>query len=231
MSSQNQDQNTLQKDSECPFGPQYQVYWNMRYALFEKFDQARVDATALYTLIPEGFALELAKKASGGHTLDICSGVGAMSIALARQGQRVTSVELDPERVAMARHNAGLYDVAERIDFRTGDITSAETLDALPDDIHTLFLDPPWGNGPGDYRRRPVTYLEHLQLAGLDLRELVSRIRCKEVMMRFPPNFDVGILEKISGEKVSYVTPSGYLHWYFLRTSKRQFLTIPDRSS
>jgi hypothetical protein len=31
----------------CPYGPELQIYWDMRYRLFSKFDQAMVDATGL----------------------------------------------------------------------------------------------------------------------------------------------------------------------------------------
>jgi trimethylguanosine synthase len=218
------------KSQPCPFGPEFQVFWDMRYTLMSKFDQARVDATGLYTMVPEAFALDMARRAGGSRSLDICSGIGAMSIALARAGQSVTAVEIDAERVAMARHNAALYGVGDRIDFRLADITAEATLRALPKDIDTAVLDPPWGKGPGDYQRRPVTRLADLQLAGLDLRELVGSVECREVMMRLPPNFDIGIFREASGEKLAYVTSAGYLHWYFIRMPREQFARVPDRS-
>ena len=216
---------------QCPFGPEYQVFWDMRYSLMSKFDRARVDATGLYTMVPEAFALDMAQRAGGSRSLDICSGIGAMSIALARAGQSVTAVEIDASRVAMARHNAALYGVADRIDFRLADITAEATLRTLPKDIHTVVLDPPWGKGPGDYLRRRVTCLADLQLAGLDVRQLVGSIDCRVVMIRLPPNFDVGIFRHSTGEKLAYVTSVGYLHWYFIRMPREQFARVPDRSA
>ena len=215
----------------CPYGPEFEVYWNMRYRLFSKFDQAMVDATGLYTMVPEASALDMAGRSSGSRALDLCSGVGSMSVALARSGQQVTAVEIDQQRVAMAKHNAQIYGVADLIDFRQEDITAETTLQSLPADIDTLWIDPPWGQGPGEYIRRPVIYLEDLQLAGMDLRRLVRSITCSEVMMRFPPNFDVGIFRQTQGEKLAYVTRKGYLHWYFMRMPKQQFIGIPDQST
>ena len=95
----------------------------------------------------------------------------------------------------------------------------------------TLFLDPSWEDGPGDYQRRQLTYLEDIQLAGFDLRVLVENIACCEVMMRLPPNFDIGIICQAKGEKIAYVTRTGYLHWYYIRMPKQEFLRIPDRSA
>ncbi len=110
-------------DNNCPFGPKYQIYWDMRDELFSKFDQAQVDASGLYTMVPERCASDLAKRVNGSVVLDVCSGIGAMSIAFARTGKEVTSIEIDDERVAMAAHNASLYGVADKIDFRVADVT------------------------------------------------------------------------------------------------------------
>lgn len=202
----------------------------MRYALFSKFDEAQVDATGLYTMVPEAYALRLARRISGPLVLDVCSGIGSMSIAVARTGRKVIGVEIDEKRVAMARHNTRLYGVADRVDFRVADITSRETLQSLPADIETVFLDPPWGDGPGDYQRRPRTYLRHLRLAGMDLRDLVSNIPCHEVVMRLPPNFDIGIFKNVSGDKSGFRSTDGAIHWFFIRTTRQQFINIPDRS-
>jgi trimethylguanosine synthase len=215
----------------CPYGPEFQIYWDMRYKLFSKFDEAMVDATGLYTMLPEAYALDMASRVSGSRSLDVCSGIGAMAVAMARNGQQVTAIEIDADRVAMAQHNAGIYGVAERIDFRNADITSTATLQSLPEDIDTLSLDPPWGDGPGGYQRRQLTYLEDLQLAGMDLRLLAENIACREVMMRLPPNFDIGIFRQARGEKIAYVTREGYLHWYYIRLPKQEFISIPDRSA
>ena len=221
---------TLSNTDPCPYGPELQIYWNMRYRLFSKFDQARVDATGLYTMVPEAFALDMARRARGSRTLDICSGIGSMSVAFARVGKQVTAIEIDADRLAMAAHNARIYGVADRIDFRQADITSEATLQSLPAKIDTVFLDPPWGEGPGDYMRRPMIYLADLQLAGMDLRALAGTIPCKEIAMRLPPNFDIGIIRHARGEKIAYVTSKGYLHWYYIRMPKEQFMGIPQRS-
>ncbi|MCW8926967.1 MAG: trimethylguanosine synthase [Xanthomonadales bacterium] len=213
---------------QCPYGPRYQVYWNMRYALFSRFDEAKVDAAGLYTMVPEKYALAMARRASGKRVLDICSGIGSISIAFARCGQQVTGVEIDENRVAMARHNARLYGVADKIDFLVADITSDMTLESLPADIDSVFLDPPWGKEPGDYQRRPVTRLQHLELAGMDLRTLVEKIDCHEVFIRLPPNFNLDIFRNVTGDKVAFTTKAGQTHWFFVRTTKQQFVDLPD---
>ena len=214
----------------CPFGPEYQVHWNLRYKLFSKFDEARVDAHGLYTMIPERWALIVAQEASGSHILDVCSGLGSMSIAFARSGKSVTAVEIDADRVEMARHNARLYGVAEKIEFRTQDITRPETLKALPHDIDTLWIDPPWGKTINDYRDRPIVRLEDLALGDTDLRDLASKIDSKEVLFRVPRNFDIGIFADVDCPKFKFASSDNQPIWFYLRMTKDQFIALPDAS-
>ena len=221
---------TNNENSLCPFGSEYQPFWNMRYSLFSKFDDAKVDAGGLYTMVPEAYAVAMAKRASGSKTLDICSGIGSMSIAFARAGQKVTAIEIDENRVSMARHNAQLYNVEDKIETLAADITSDVALSSLDADIDTVWLDPPWGTRIGEYRTRPIIYLENLKLAGLDLRELVGKISCHEVMLRLPPNFDTGVFRAVTGDKYKF-SIGNHLLWYFIRTTKQEFVGIPDRST
>jgi 23S rRNA G2445 N2-methylase RlmL len=55
----------------------------------------------------------------------------------------VIAIDIDPKKIEIARHNAELYGVADRIQFIIGDyFTLAPTLKA-----DVVFLSPPWG-GP-----------------------------------------------------------------------------------
>lgn len=55
----------------------------------------------------------------------------------------VIAIDIDPEKVEMARHNAAVYGVADHIDFIVGDFF--ELAPNLKADM--VFLSPPWG-GP-----------------------------------------------------------------------------------
>jgi len=60
-----------------------------------------------------------------------------------RTGERVIAIDVDPVRLTIAKHNAEIYGVADRIDFILGDFMQlAPTLKA-----DVVFLSPPWG-GP-----------------------------------------------------------------------------------
>jgi uncharacterized protein len=80
----------------------------------------------------------------GGHVLDTATGLGYTAIALARGGAQVTTIELDPLVLELARRNPwsdGLSD-ERRIDQRIGD--AAELVRELPPAGFSAVLhDPP----------------------------------------------------------------------------------------
>jgi hypothetical protein len=109
----------------------------------------RVDAIGRISLTPEVLAMRVAAWAEGRPVVDAGCGVGGNAIAFARAGSRVCAIEADAERLALARHNAGVYGVAEAIEFVHGD--ARELVVARRDPEAILFVDPPWG---ADWSRR-----------------------------------------------------------------------------
>ena len=82
--------------------------------------------------------------------MDGFCGVGGNAIQLALTCERVIAVDNDETRLALARHNARVYGVDDRIDFVLGDFFQvAKDLKA-----DAVFLSPPWG-GP-EYLNQPV---------------------------------------------------------------------------
>jgi release factor glutamine methyltransferase len=58
----------------------------------------------------------------GARVLDMGTGSGALGLALARRGARVTAVDINPEAVRCARANALLHGVESRMDVLEGDL-------------------------------------------------------------------------------------------------------------
>jgi SAM-dependent methyltransferase len=84
--------------------------------------------------------LELAAVKPGDVVYDLGSGDGRIPITAAREfGARGVGVELDPKLVARAIENAKDAGVADRVEFRTGDLFEAGIGDAT---VVTLFLWP-----------------------------------------------------------------------------------------
>ena len=156
-----------------------------RSRIFSRWSEGiATDDEGLYSATPEAIALRIAGGARG-VVLDGTCGVGALAIAYARQPgvTRVIAVDLDPARLRMAEHNAGLYGVAWRIDFVHGDACAvARRLEA-----DLLVLDPPWG-GRG-YDRERVT----LDALGMDVASLLVSFG-GEVVLELPRSFDVTTL-------------------------------------
>ncbi len=139
----------------------------------------RLDAEGKVSLTPEALALALGERARGRSVVDLGCGAGGNSIGFARAGCRVVAVERDAGRLADARHNAGVYGVADRIAFRLGGAEAV--LPFLTGDI--LFVDPPWGV---DWSRARTS------LADLPLLETALAARgFGELWAKVPPSFDV----------------------------------------
>nr|WP_180218493.1 methyltransferase domain-containing protein [Streptomyces albus] len=75
---------------------------------------------------------------------DLCCGIGADALALARAGIRVLAVDRDPLTCAVARANADALGVADRMEVRCADVTEVPT-----GDRDALFADPARRTGRG----------------------------------------------------------------------------------
>lgn len=115
-----------------------------RRRLFTRFDRGiRYDDEGLYSATPESLAVRVVEGLSG-RVLDGTCGIGSLAIAAARESrvEHVVAVDRDANRLAMAAHNAGVYEVAARIEFVHG---SVDEVLASHGPFDAVLLDPPWG--------------------------------------------------------------------------------------
>lgn len=77
------------------------------------------------TLVAE--AVALLKKQPAPVALDLCTGSGCIAVSVARGAKeaRVTATDVSPDALDVARRNAQRNGVADRIDFRAGDLFAA----------------------------------------------------------------------------------------------------------
>lgn len=101
----------------------------------------RLDAEGQVSLTPEALALALGRPLAGCVVVDATCGAGGNTIGFARAGAQVVAIEADAARLALARHNAGIYGVADRVRFVRGDAL----LEVPRRSADVLFVDPPWG--------------------------------------------------------------------------------------
>ncbi|KAE8183729.1 hypothetical protein CF336_g8063 [Tilletia laevis] len=162
--------------------PELRKYFRGRHDLFSLYDSGiSLDATSWFSVTPESIAARIAERCRSHTILDAFGGAGGNAIQFAKVCERVVAVEIDPVKVEMARHNARIYGVEERITFVTGDVREfAEAhrrarLDGAGSkeggerqldprwqgaellDFDVIFLSPPWG-GP--------TYVQPIQPSG-----------------------------------------------------------------
>lgn len=109
-------------------------------------------------------AATLLAPATGERVLDLASGNGVKTAQLAAAGARVTSVELDPRRVAAAKAN--LYRLGLRAEHRTLDLFAPTELEPAA----AVLLDAPC-SGTGTLRGHPEI---KLRLHAEDLRALAG---------------------------------------------------------
>jgi SAM-dependent methyltransferase len=103
---------------------------------------ARLDGEGRISLTPEVLAVAIGRQAAGRHVVDATCGCGGNAIGFARAGCTVVAVDMSSERLALARHNAGLYGVLDRITF-----AHADAREVVPDFAADLvFVDPPWSD-------------------------------------------------------------------------------------
>ncbi len=161
-----------------------------------------LDAEALYSLIVQEAALRTAAVTPGNHIIDAFAGAGGSAIGFARSAKKVTAIELHPQRLEMAKKNATLFKVADRIDFIHGD--ALVLLPTLPGD--TVFLSPPWG-GPG-YSKRPLFTLDCFFPDGNLILDAVLQTG-KNIVAQLPKNFDFNDLKRLPGGFAVYPDTAG----------------------
>lgn len=181
---------TNSNKNQCPFGAHLQKYWNRRYDLFSRFDEGiQIDEIGLYSATPEKIALEQAKKMNCKTIVDGFCGVGGNTIAFARAGMKVTAIEKDKTRFGMARHNAEVYGVADKIIFILGNFL----IEAPKIKAEGVFIDLEWG-GP-EYKNLEKFKLSDFRPDGNDILKLAFK-HFKKVALKIPDNFDNSEFEK-----------------------------------
>eukprot|EP00049_Salpingoeca_infusionum_P007524 m.122405 g.122405 ORF g.122405 m.122405 type:complete len:779 (-) comp13731_c0_seq1:988-3324(-) len=170
-------------------------YWMQRYRLFDLFDHGIVmDAVGWYSVTPEIIAEHHAERCRCEVVVDAFCGVGGNAIQLAQTCSYVIAIELDPARLVIARHNAEVYGVADRIEFICGN-----AFDIIPSlqgrAIDVVLLSPPWG-GPSYSESRSF----HLSDATFDIARVfcITRKVCANVVLFMPKNTSIADLAALA---------------------------------
>ncbi|XP_049874551.1 trimethylguanosine synthase [Pectinophora gossypiella] len=138
------DSDISEMPPELAGDPKMIKYWKKRHSLFHRFDEGiKLDRESWFSVTPENVARHIANKYIYDVVLDAFCGAGGNTIQFAMVSEKVIAIDIDPVKIEMARHNATVYGVADRIDFIVGDFF--ELAPRMKADM--VFLSPPWG-GP-----------------------------------------------------------------------------------
>ncbi|XP_060836448.1 trimethylguanosine synthase-like [Rhopalosiphum padi] len=161
----------------------------MRYMLFSNFDQGIVlDEESFYSVCPEILSYHIAKRCTNNVVVDPFCGAGGNVIQLAKTCKKVIAIDIDPEKIKLARHNAKICGVEDKIHFMVGDFFSIyHTIKA-----DVLFMSPPWG-GPG-YAINKVYSLKSMCHShfggGFDIFKLAKTV-APNIAFHMPKNTDI----------------------------------------
>ncbi|XP_068244185.1 uro-adherence factor A [Palaemon carinicauda] len=156
------------KETPPPDLPEHlHKYWVQRHRLFLRYDEGvKLDDESWYSVTPEMIAAHHAYRCKCDVVVDAFCGSGGNAIQLASTCQSVIAIDIDPAKIELARHNASIYGVQDRIKFIVGDFLElAPTLNA-----DVVLLSPPWGG------------TEYLQEKVYDVKKLGGVMECEEVM-------------------------------------------------
>lgn len=182
-------------------------YWCKRFSLFSLFDLGiKLDRESWFSVTPEKVAIYTAMRCQCNVIIDAFCGAGGNTIQFAKTCQKVIAIDVDEKKIEMARHNASIYGVADKIEFIVGDYFKLASL--LTADV--VFLSPPWG-GP-QYLKEDVYDIEKslLPLPASDLMAYTRKIT-PNIAIYLPRNTNTFQLAKLAGPGNSVEIEQGFL--------------------
>ncbi|NXJ08284.1 TGS1 synthase, partial [Odontophorus gujanensis] len=184
---------------EIAADPELIKYWAQRYRLFSRFDEGiKLDREGWFSVTPEKIAEHIAVRVAQSFNcntiVDAFCGVGGNAIQFALTSKRVIAVDIDPEKLSLARSNAEVYGVADQIEFVCGDfmVLAAD----LKADV--VFLSPPWG-GP-DYATAEIFDIQTMICPdGYPFTVVLSKKITNNIVYFLPRNADMNQIASLAG--------------------------------
>ncbi|NXA37141.1 TGS1 synthase, partial [Eudromia elegans] len=184
--------------AEVAADPELAKYWAQRYRLFSRFDEGiKLDREGWFSVTPEKIAEHIAVRVSQTFDCDVIvdafCGVGGNAIQFALTSKRVIAIDIDPEKLSLARNNARVYGVEEHIEFICGDFMVLAS--ELKADV--VFLSPPWG-GP-DYATAEIFDIQTMICPDGYPFDLLSKKITNNIVYFLPRNADIDQVASLAG--------------------------------
>lgn len=127
--------------------------------------------------------------------VDMCCGIGSDSLAFAESGRQVLGLDIDPARIAIARHNAAALGVSA--EFTTGDVRAG-----MPSGYAAVFYDPSRRDARGRRIRDVERYIPPLSL--------IRRWQAQELIVKLSPAVALTQVQRYRGQ-VEFISVDGAL--------------------
>lgn len=136
-----------------------------------------------------------ARQIEGQSALDLCCGIGADTLAFAAAGKQALGLDIDPVRIAIARHNAAVIGLPAR--FEVADVRAS-----IPAGFDCVFFDPARRDAQG----RRIHDVERYQPP----LSSVMDWQADEVLVKLSPAVDIRQLASYGGQ-LEFVSVAGAL--------------------
>lgn len=157
----------------------------------------------------------------GSRVLDLACGIGGDAISLARRC-RVTAVDIDPVRIAMAERNLSVYGLSHKVEFICADATAIDL------DADAVFIDPS--------RRSEGRRTVSLKEMSPDISFILSlQERIPNCAVKLSPASDDAELDSLDAE-IEFISDCGEckeaVAWFGgLKTCKKRATILPANAS
>lgn len=173
-------------------------FWAKRNILFYKYnDGIQLDHESWYSVTPQAIAEHIAARCRCDVVVDPFAGCGGNVIQLAKTCRAVIAIDIDPEKIRMAKHNAAIYGVAHKIEFIVGD--SMAILPTLKG-ADVVFLSPPWGGVKYNRKRFDLDEMVVKGVSGSELFAMARKVT-KNVAYYLPKTTPASDLEALAPDE------------------------------
>ncbi|XP_045463488.1 uncharacterized protein LOC123673103 [Harmonia axyridis] len=182
--------------SEIKENPKLKKYWLKRFTLFRRFDQGiKLDEESWYSVTPELVAKNTAERCRTDVLVDGFCGAGGNAIQFALTCKKVIAIDIDPKKIELAKNNAAVYGVLDKIEFIVGDFFSLAA--EIKGDV--VFLSPPWG-GPSYLSSKTYDLESMLQPVPFSQLMDASKQISQNIAVFLPKNSNTSDVMKHAGQ-------------------------------
>ena len=136
-----------------------------------------------------------ARRFESARALDLCCGIGADSLAFSEAGRDTLGLDIDPVRIAIARHNAAVLRLPARFGIR-------DVREGLPTGYDAIFYDPARRDQQGRRIRHVESYIPPLSLA--------KQWQAREIAVKLSPGVELRQLTGYGGA-LEFISVGGNL--------------------